>query len=283
MVLAASVHAAILFALAGGSLIFVAVVVALFFAVAYGYYTRTGSGISQTPYRRPDGPPESPSELAHDTTQDLRNWERGTAGHHRPPSAAHQLPESVAQALADWRTGPSTAPVLDPPIGSADHVRGPEEAPTLTVYLDVSSQPCRSAYRLLSEFADAQEIRLAVRQLPLADVHQLSLPAAEALEAAAAQGKFFELLDRLASSGARDETELLDLATRSVADPDRLELEVRAGRYRASVVEQIHQATASGAHAVPEIYINGTHYCEPIKRDDLDRTLRGARDRRSLP
>jgi protein-disulfide isomerase len=282
MVLAASVHAAILFALAGGSLIFVAVVVALFFAVAYGYYTRTGSGISQTPYRRPDGPPESPSELAHDTTQDLRNWERGTAGHHRP-SGAHQLPESVAQALADWRTGPGTAPVLDPPIGSADHVRGPEEAPTLTVYLDVSSQPCRSAYRLLSELADAQEIRLAVRQLPLADVHELSLAAAEALEAAAVQGKFFELLDRLASSGARDETELLDLATRSVADPDRLELEVRAGRYRAAVVEQIHQATASGAHAVPEIYINGTHYGEPIKRDDLDRKLRDARDRRSLP
>ena len=126
---AASVHAAIQFALAGGSLIFVAVVVTLFIAVAYGYYTRTGSGISQTPYRRPDGPPESPSELAHDTTQDVRNWERGTEGHHRP-RAAGQLPESVAQALADWRTGQGTAPVLDPPIGTADHIRGPEEAPT---------------------------------------------------------------------------------------------------------------------------------------------------------
>ena len=115
---------------------------------------------------------------------------------------------------------------------------------------------------------------MAVRQLPLADVHRLSLPAAEALEAAAAQGKFFELLDCLASSGASDENELLDLATRSVADPDRLQQELRVGRYRASVVEQIRQATASGAHAVPEIYINGTHYGEPIKRDDLDRALR---------
>jgi len=273
---AASTQIAIPFAVAGGSLIFLAVVVGLFFAMVYGYYTRRGSGISQTPYRRPDAPPESPSELAHDTTQDIRHWERGTEGHHRPrrATAAGQPPEPVAQALSDWRTGSSTAPVLDPPIGSADHVRGPENAPTLTVYLDVSSEPCRSAYRLLSQLADAQQIRLAVRQLPLADVHHLSLPAAEALEAAAAQGKFFELLDQLATSGLRDETELLNLASRYVPDPDRLELEVHTGRYRASVVEQIRQATASGAHAVPEIYINGRHYDGPIRRDDLDRTLR---------
>jgi protein-disulfide isomerase len=275
MVLAASAHIMIPFALAGGSWIFIAVVVGLFFAVVYGYYTRRGSGINQTPYRRPDGPPESPSELAHDTTQEVRDWARGTAGHHRRrPAATRQPPEPVAQALAEWRMRSSTPPALDPPIGSADHVRGPKEAPTLAVYLDVSSEPCRSAYQLLTGLVDAQQIRLAVRQLPLADVHPLSLPAAEALEAAAAQGKFFELLDDLASSGAKDESELLDRATRSVADQDRLQRELRDGGYRASVVAQIQQATASGVHAVPEIYINGKHYGGPIVRDELARTLR---------
>jgi protein-disulfide isomerase len=273
-VLAAGARIVIPFALARGSSIFIAVLVVLFFAVVYGYYTRTGSGINQTPYRHPDGPPESPSELAHDITQDVRNWERGTAGHRRP-AGARRAADPVSAALSDWRTGSGTAPVLDPPIGSGDHLRGPEEAPTVVVYLDVSSEPSRSAYRLLAELAEADRIRLAVRQLPLADVHRLSLPAAEALEAASAQGKFFELLDRLAYSGVRDDSELVDLAGRYVADPDRLQLEVRAGRYRTSVVEQIHQATASGAHAVPEIYINGTHYGGPIRRDDLDRTLRG--------
>jgi thioredoxin family protein len=263
------------FALAGGSLIFIAFAVLLFFAVVYGYYTRTGSGISQTPYRRPHGPPESPSELAHDTTQEVRDWERGTEGHHRHrPAPARQPPDPVAQALAAWRTGSGTAPALDPPIGPGDHVRGPEEAPTVAIYLDVSSEPCGSAYWLLSELVEARKIRLTVRQLPLADVHQLSLPAAEALEAAAAQGMFFELLDQLANSGLRDESELLALACRYVPDPDRLQLEVRGGRYRDSVIEQIHQATASGAHAVPEIYINGAHYGGPIKRDDLNRALR---------
>jgi protein-disulfide isomerase len=276
VVLAVSAHIVIPVAFAGGSLIFGVFVVVLFFVVVYGYYTRRGSGINQTPYRRPDGPPELPSELAHDTTQDVRGWERGTAGHHRrdQPADARQASDPVVRALADWRTGSSAVPVLDPPVGSADHARGPEQVPSVVVYLDVSSEPCRSAYRLLSKLVDTQQIRLVVRQLPLADVHRLSLPAAEVLEAAAAQGKFFELLNHLANTGVRDEAELLDVASRHVADPDRLRLEVRAGRYRASVVEQIHQATASGAHAVPEIYINNKHYHGPVTTDDLDRTLR---------
>ncbi|HYB27348.1 MAG TPA: thioredoxin domain-containing protein [Solirubrobacteraceae bacterium] len=265
-------------ALAGGSWIFVAVAVAVFFIVVYSYYTRTGSGISQTPYRDPHGPPESPSELAHDTTQDVRNWERGTAGHHRRHQTAAHVPTdpAVAQALADWRGGSGTGPHLDPPIGGTDRTRGPEGAPTVVIYIDISNEPCRSAYRLLSRFADSRRIRLAVRQLPLADVHPLSLPAAEALEAAAAQGRFFELLDDFAMSAPRDENELLGRAEYRVPDPGRLREEVRAGRYRAAVVKQIRQAVASGAPAVPDVYIDGTHYVGPITTDEFDRALRSA-------
>jgi len=264
-------------ALAGGIWIFVGVVVALFFILAYGYYTRTGSGISQTPYRRPDGPPESPSELAHDTTQTLQNWERGTEGHQRRHrrQAHNPTDPAVAQALADWRAGSGTARHLDPPVGPTDPVRGPEGAPTIVVWIDVANEPCRSAYRLLSELADSQRIRLAVRQLPLADVHPLSLPAAEALEAAAAQGQFFGLLDDFAAAAVKDENELLERAAGHVPDPDRLREDVLAGRYRPSVVKQIRQATASGAPAVPDVYINGAHYDGPIRRDDLARALRG--------
>ena len=277
MMLAPPALTIIPFALAGGTWIFVAVVVALFFIVVFGYYTRTGSGISQTPYRRPDGPPESPSELAHDTTQDLQNWERGTEGHHRRNQRPTREPAdpAVAQALADWRAGSAAASHLVPPIGSAEPVRGAEGAPTVAIYIDVSNEPCRSAYRLLSEFAVSQRIRLVVRQLPLADVHRLSLPAAEALEAAAAQGKFFELLDDFARSAVNDENEMLERAAGHVVDPDRLREDVRAGRYRASVVEQIRQATASGAPAVPCVYINGAYYNGPMTGDDLARALGG--------
>ena len=268
---------AIPLALAGGTWIFVAVLVALFVVLVYSYYTRTGSGISQRPYRRPDGPPESPSELAHDTIQNVQNWERGTEGHHRSRRRQADKPTdpAVAQALADWRTDSGTARQADPVVGSTDPVRGHEGAPTVVVWIDVSNEPCRSAYDLLSELADSQRIRLAVRQLPLADVHALSLPAAEALEAAAAQGRFFDVLDDYAKSAINNEDDLLERAAAHVPDPDRLREEVRAGSYRPSVIKQIRQATASGASAVPAVYIDGARYDGPIRRDDLARALRG--------
>ena len=35
-----------------------------------------------TPYRRDSGPAEAPNSVSHDITQDVRDWERGTEGHH---------------------------------------------------------------------------------------------------------------------------------------------------------------------------------------------------------
>jgi protein-disulfide isomerase len=114
---------------------------------------------------------------------------------------------------------------------------------------------------------------MAVRHLPLADVHPLALPAAEALEAAGAQGKFFELLDRLSDSNLPDEQVLLTAAGECVADPERLGEEVRAGRYRSRIADQIRQATSSGARGVPEIYIDGDYYGGGVTVDPLTRAL----------
>jgi Thioredoxin len=263
-------------ALAGGTWIFVAFLVAVFFAFVFSYYTRSGSGISQRPYRRPDAPAESPSELAHDTTQELRNWSRGTEGQHREHQGADAplLPDPIAEALAAWRRASGTARTLDPPVGESDRTRGPADRPTVAVYLDVSSDASRNAYRILSGFVDAQQIRLAVRHLPLADVHPLSLPAAEALEAAASQGRFFEVLDRLAALEVTDESQLIEVACDAVPDPHRLREDVGSGRHQAAVVEQIRHAKASGVHSVPELFIDGAHYDRPIWRDELERTLR---------
>jgi protein-disulfide isomerase len=264
-------------ALAGGWWIFVIFVIAFVFVIAFGYYTVRGSGISLTPYRRSGGPPESPPELAHDITQDVRNWERGTAGHHgrhRPPSILLPVDPAVAGALGRWRQGSDSAPGLDPPVGPGDHVRGPSGATTVAIYLDAASEPCRSAFGLLTRLAADRPLRVVVRHLPLADVHLLSLPAAEALEAAGAQGKFFELLDRLISAPfGEDEETLLTIAASCVADPERARREVEAQRYRDTIVRQIDEATASGAHVIPELYIDGEHYSGELKTDALTRAL----------
>ncbi len=264
-------------ALAGGTWIFVIFVIVLFIAVAFGYYTRRGSGISQTPYRGDGGPPESPSELGHDITQDVRNWERGTADSHRRhrPAADHEPAEpEIAQALREWRQETSSASYLDPPISASDHVYGDGPGATVAIYVDLASAPCRSAWQLLVRLAEQQPMRIAVRHLPLADVHELSPLAAEALEAAGAQGEFFALLDRLARTGLSNKANLLATASRVVADPERLRLEVSNGRYREKVVEHIHHATTSGAHAIPALYINAVPYDGLLNVDGLTRALR---------
>jgi hypothetical protein len=253
-------------------------VVVLLVAVIFGYYTRRGSGINQTPYRRESGPMETPSELAHDMTQHVSEWERGTAGHygrHRPPAVHKPVDPVVEEALVRWREGSGTHGHLDPPVGPGDHTRGPDDATTVVAYVDLSSASCRNACLVLESVGGRQPMRLVVRHLPLADAHELALPAAETLEAAGAQGHFFEVYDQLVREGFDDEAELAEIAGERVPDPSRLRSEVGEGRYRARVVEHIHQATASGAHGVPELYINGVRYDGDLEPDALTRALAG--------
>lgn len=64
-----------------GGFALAAFVIILVLAVAYGYYSRSGSDITQTPYADQSGDaPESknPSDLAHDRAQDMDNWSHGT-------------------------------------------------------------------------------------------------------------------------------------------------------------------------------------------------------------
>jgi protein-disulfide isomerase len=262
-------------ALATGWWVFLIALIIIFLAVAFGYYTVWGSGISQTPYNDPTGPPESPSELSHDITQEVGLWERGTdSGRRRPPPAVRDpVDPAVGDALAEWRRAPAPQARLAPPVGPDDHLRGPAEAITVAVYVDVTSAPSRNAVRLITALAGQRPLRVAVRHLPLADVHPLALTASEALEAAGAQEKFFELLDRLSAANVPDEEALLAAASECVADAERLRDEVSAGRYRSKIVEQIRQATSSGARTVPEIYIDGEHYGGGVTVDPLTRAL----------
>ena len=71
---------------AEGSFIFLGVVVIGFVLLAVGLYSRRGSGINQHPYGDidHDSGPESPSQFT-DLTEDVRDWDRGTGGHHRGP------------------------------------------------------------------------------------------------------------------------------------------------------------------------------------------------------
>ena len=85
---------------------------------------------------------------------------------------------------------------LTQPVGPADHVLGSADAPvTLLEYGDYECQHCARAYHVVIEvlhrFGD--RMRYAYRHFPLTHVHPHALAAAEAAEAAAAQGRFWPM------------------------------------------------------------------------------------------
>ena len=116
-----------------------------------------------------------------------------------------------------------------------DHIRGPEDAPvTLVEYGDFECPYCGRAEpvlrELLADFGD--ELRFVFRHLPLSDVHPRAQLAAEAAEAAAAQGKFWEMHDKLFEhQDALAPSDLVRYAEELGLDADRFRDELRRRVY----------------------------------------------------
>ena len=102
-------------------------------------------------------------------------------------------------------------PVLAVPVSERDHVLGPATAPvTLIEYGDYECPYCRAAQPILKQIKEimGDDLRLAYRHFPLSQIHPHAYQAAEAAEAAGAQGRFWEMHDLLFANqdrlGSRD-------------------------------------------------------------------------------
>ena len=85
---------------------------------------------------------------------------------------------------------------LASPVGERDHVRGPASASvTLVEYGDYECPYCRAAVAIVEELQRVlpDDLRFVFRHFPLENLHPHARRAAEAAEAAASQGKFFEM------------------------------------------------------------------------------------------
>jgi Na+/H+ antiporter NhaA len=167
-----------------------------------------------------------------------------------------------------------------------DHVRGPDSAPvTLVEYGDYQCPYCGQAEvvvrELLEEFGD--ELRYVWRHLPLNDVHENAQMAAEATEAAAAQGAFWPMHDRLLVS--QDELSPHDLhrhADELGLDGERFWDELRRRTYAERVGEDVASADTSGVAGTPSFFINGRRHQGAYDIDTLSAAVRAARARTRL-
>jgi protein-disulfide isomerase len=107
------------------------------------------------------------------------------------------------------------------------------------------------------------ELVLVVRHFPVADAHPMALVAAEAVEAAGAQGRFWDMYRRIyASRTPPTEDSLRRHAARLKLDVTRFERELRQRIYRPRVLEDFDSGLQSGVNGTPTFFVNG------VRRDD---------------
>lgn len=161
-----------------------------------------------------------------------------------------------------------------------DHVRGPEDAAvTIVEYGDLECPYCGEAeesLRALLEDASG-ELRYVWRHLPLNDVHPHAQFAAEAAEAAADQGRFWDLHDLLLSPEyGLTPGEIRGHAEQLGLDMDRYAEFMRRRRGRPRVAEDIESADLSSVTGTPTFFVNGHRYRGAYDLDSLSRAVRGA-------
>jgi len=145
-----------------------------------------------------------------------------------------------------------------------DHIRGPAEGAlvTLVEYGDFECPYCGQAEPAVRELISQYgELRFVFRHLPLTEVHPHAQLAAEASEAAAEQGAFWEMHDMLMDhQGALNVPDLVRYARELGLDTERFTADLRqhAGAYR--VAEDVDSADLATVSGTPTFFINGNRY-----------------------
>ena len=161
-----------------------------------------------------------------------------------------------------------------------DHLRGPKKAPvTVVEYGDFECPYCGRAEPAIRELlADFGDVRYVWRHLPLTDVHPHAQLAAEAAEAAAGQGAFWEMHDTLLShQDALRPGDLIGYATDLGLDTERFAKDLRTHAYAARVAEDVDTADLGSVSGTPTFFINGQRHHGAYDIDSLSAAVRTAR------
>ena len=150
------------------------------------------------------------------------------------------------------------------PVGQRDHAQGPEVAAvTLVEYGDYECPHCGRAYPIVKRVQQrlGDRLRFVFRNFPLTGLHPHAQRAAEAAEAAAAQGRFWEMHDCLYEhQEALDDDSLERYALSLGLDLARFSRELDGQAHAPRVREDFMSGVRSGVNGTPTFYLNGMRY-----------------------
>ncbi len=160
-----------------------------------------------------------------------------------------------------------------------DHLRGPDRAPvTLVEYGDFECPYCGRAESVVRELlADFGDLRYVWRHLPLTDVHPQAMRAARAAEAAARQGKFWEMHDQLLDhQGALTPGDVIRYAGELGLNTERFTRDLRDHAGEARIAADVDSADLSGVSGTPTFFVNGKRHHGAFDLDTLSDAVRSA-------
>jgi Na+/H+ antiporter NhaA len=193
---------------------------------------------------------------------------------------------SAVRARQVGRTAEDILDLAEDVDPARDHIRGADDAPvTLVEYGDFECPYCGQAEQVIRELLSSlgSDVSYVWRHLPLNDVHPRAQLASEASEAAAAQGKFWDMYDTLIAN--QDDLTPRDLrryAEQIGLDVDRFSDELRRRKYEPRVSEDVASADESGVSGTPTFFINGRRHYGVYDIDTLTDAVRAAKTRARL-
>jgi protein-disulfide isomerase len=159
------------------------------------------------------------------------------------------------------------------PVGARDHAQGPAAAGvTLLEFGDFECARCAESYPVVKEVNRwlRGALRYVFRHFPAAEIHPNALRAAEAAEAAGAQGRFWEMHDLLCErTPALGDVQLNVYARELGLDLERFGREMREHTHSGKVREDFTSGVRSGVSETPTFFINGARYTGAADLDGL--------------
>ena len=154
-----------------------------------------------------------------------------------------------------------------------DHIQGPTEAAvTLVEYGDYECPYCGAAYPIIREVQSrmGERLRFVFRNFPIATSHPHAEQAAETAEAAAAQGRFWQMHDLLYENQKRlRDEDLRGYAEKLGLDVVAFERELAEHVHTARVREDFMSGVRSGVNGTPTFYVEGVRYDESYDLETL--------------
>jgi protein-disulfide isomerase len=161
-----------------------------------------------------------------------------------------------------------------------DHIQGPADAPvTLLEYGDYECPYCGAAYPIVKQVQErmGDRLRFVFRNFPITTSHPHAERAAEAAEAAAAQGRFWEMHDILyENQNHLGERDLRAYAEHVGLDLELFDRELAESAYAGRVREDFMSGVRSGVNGTPTFYVNGRRHDDSYDVETMLRALKEA-------